>query len=63
MINSGMPFTISNKNCKLIDYDLLDRIIRGIGMETSKSQQLYHRVINRVTPKNLRPTNFNKYEP
>lgn len=36
MNNSGREYLIANKNAKTIDYDLLDRILKGICIDTQK---------------------------
>ena len=30
MINSGLPFIVANKGAAKIDYELIDRIMRGV---------------------------------
>lgn len=47
MVNNGRPFKIGCKDAELIDYDLTDRIVKAITVETSRSQQLYHHLISR----------------
>ena len=42
MINNGRRFTLTTKDAKEIDYDLLDRIVRAITVDTGRSQQVYH---------------------
>lgn len=34
--NAGREYLIANKNCALIDYDILDRIMKGICVDTGK---------------------------
>jgi hypothetical protein len=63
MNNSGREYLLSNKDCKKIDYDLVDRLMKGIRVETLKFQKLYNRLIYRCTPMNLRPTQFNRFVP
>lgn len=63
MNNSGREYLLSNKDCKVIDYDLVDRLIKGIRVDTLKFQKLYNRLLYRQTPINLRPTNFNRFIP
>ena len=36
MNNSGREFLIANKNAPVIDYDLLDRVLKGICIDTNK---------------------------
>ena len=38
MVNNGRPFKLSCKDAELIDYDLTDRIVKAITIETSRSQ-------------------------
>eukprot|EP00347_Sterkiella_histriomuscorum_P004220 403361286 len=61
--NSGRQYAISNKNSKVLDYDLLDRVLKSIQVDTGKFQGLYNRLIFRQTPQNLKPLKFNRYLP
>jgi hypothetical protein len=63
MNNSGREYLLSNKDCKVIDYDLVDRLIKGIRVDTLKFQKLYNRLLYRQTPINLRPSTFNRFIP
>jgi hypothetical protein len=63
MINSGRKYLLSNKNCVQIDYDMVDRLMKGVRVDTMKFQKLYNRLLYRQTPMNLRPTTFNRYIP
>jgi hypothetical protein len=63
MNNSGREYLLSNKDCKVIDYDLVDRLIKGIRVDTLKFQKLYNRLLYRQTPTNLRPSTFNRFIP
>jgi hypothetical protein len=47
MNNSGREYLLSNKNCLRIDYDLLDRLMKGIRVDTLKFQKLYNRLLYR----------------
>lgn len=47
MINSGRNFMVSNKNAPLIDYDLVDRLIRGICVDTLRSQKVFHHLLSK----------------
>ena len=47
MINNGRSFNLACKDAELIDYDLTDRLVKAIPVETSRSQQVYHRLISR----------------
>ena len=63
MNNGSRDFKISNKDCKYIDYDLVDRIIHSIPIDTEKHQGFYHNLIYKKVPKNLRPLNYNLFIP
>jgi len=45
--NSGREYIVNNKGAKTIDYELIDRIIKGIAIDTKKFQKLYNRLIYR----------------
>ena len=47
MNNSGREYLLANKNCAKIDYDIIDRLIKGICIDTQKFQKLYNRLIYR----------------
>jgi len=47
MVNNGRAFKLPCKDAELIDYDLTDRIVKAITVETNRSQQLYHHLISR----------------
>lgn len=47
MNNSGREYLVANKNCAVIDYDLIDRIMKGISVDTLKFQKLYNRLLYR----------------
>jgi hypothetical protein len=34
--NSGRNYVLSNNNCKVIDYDLLDRVMKCVRVDTGK---------------------------
>jgi hypothetical protein len=36
MINSGRKYLISNKNAVKIDYDMVDRLMKGVRVDTLK---------------------------
>jgi hypothetical protein len=36
MNNSGREYLIANKGAKTIDYDLIDRIMKGVRVDTEK---------------------------
>lgn len=45
--NSGREYLIRNKDCVKIDYDLIDKVLKGISIDTTKSQGLYNRLLYR----------------
>jgi hypothetical protein len=45
MTNCGRDFKLCNKDAKYIDYDLVDRIIHAVPIDTSRHQGLYHNLI------------------
>lgn len=47
MYNSDRPFKIKAKNASLIDFNLVDRLIKSVSIETKKSTNLYHHLIER----------------
>lgn len=47
MINSGRKYLLSNKNCVQIDYDMVDRLMKGVRVDTMKFQKLYNRLLYR----------------
>lgn len=47
MNNSGREYLLANKSAAKVDYDLVDRIIKGICVDTLKFSKLYNRLIYR----------------
>ena len=47
MNNSGREYLIRNHECLKIDYDLVDRLMKGIPIDTMKFQKLYNRLLYR----------------
>jgi hypothetical protein len=45
--NSGRHFLINNKQCEVIDFELIDRILKGIQVDARKFQLLYNRLVYR----------------
>jgi len=45
--NCGREYYISSKDCDIIDYDIIDRMIKGVAIDTKKFQKLYHRLLYR----------------
>ena len=48
--NCGRNYTFSNKDAKYFDYDLVDRVIHQIPIDTDKHQALYHNLIYKQIP-------------
>lgn len=63
MNNSGREYLLANKNAVTLDYDLVDRIMKGIQVDTLKFTKLYNRLMYRQTPMNLRPSSFERFVP
>jgi hypothetical protein len=36
---------LTNKDAKLFDYDLIDRVVKAVAIDTEKHQSLYHHLI------------------
>jgi len=36
---------LTNKDAKYIDYDLVDRVVKAVSIDTFKHQSLYHNLI------------------
>lgn len=51
------------RNCEVIDYQLMTSITQGITVDTNRIQRLYHRLISRPMPANLKPTEFTRHLP
>ena len=47
MNNSGREYLLRNKDCAKIDYDMIDRVMKGIRIDTLKFQKLYNRLLYR----------------
>ena len=45
MTSFGRSFSMSNKNAQYLDYDLVDRVIPVVPVDTVKHQSLYHHLI------------------
>ncbi len=61
--NSGRNYSIRNKNAKVIEYDIIDKIMKGISIDTTRSQNAYNRLTFRQLPANLKPTNLYHWVP
>jgi len=60
---SGRTFMIACKNPITIDYELLDRIVKAVNVDTTRSTQVFHHLINKKIPSNLKPLEMNKFYP
>lgn len=47
MRNAGREFYLSTKNAVKIDYNLIDRVIRAICVNTDRSTQVFHHLISK----------------
>ena len=47
MKNAGREFYLSTKNSVKLDYNLIDRVIRAICVETDRSTQVFHHLISK----------------
>jgi hypothetical protein len=47
MCNCERDFELSTEAAKVIDFDLVDRIVKGICIDTLKRGNLYHRTFER----------------
>jgi propanediol dehydratase large subunit len=48
MVNSGRQYFLNNKDVVgIMDYDLIDRLIRGISIDTERSQKVFHHLIDK----------------
>jgi hypothetical protein len=63
MTNGGRDFRMSNKNAVHVNYDLIDRVIHSVPLDTSRHQSLYHNLIYKQVPLNLRPNSYSRYIP
>lgn len=54
---------LTNKDAKMFDYDLIDRVVKAVAIDTEKHQSLYHHLIYKQIPNNLRPHTYYKYYP
>ena len=63
MYNSGRDFILRGKDAVKIDFDILDRILKGVPIDSKKYQKLYNRLTYRQLPANLKPTHFHRYVP
>lgn len=47
MNNAGREYLLANKNAQRIDYELIDRVMKGICVDTMKFAKLYNRLLYR----------------
>uniref|UniRef100_A0A7S3CKH6 Uncharacterized protein n=1 Tax=Strombidium rassoulzadegani TaxID=1082188 RepID=A0A7S3CKH6_9SPIT len=59
----GQKFSFVNKDARKIDYELLDKVIHAITIDTEKFQGLYHNLIYKQVPSNLRPDFYMRHVP
>lgn len=45
MTNCSRDFKFSNLNARYLDYDLVDRLIRSVPVDTERHQTLFHHLI------------------
>ena len=45
MHNCKREFMLTNKDAKMFDYDLIDRVVKAVAIDTEKHQSLYHHLI------------------
>ena len=45
MSNCKRDFVVSNKDAHYIDYDLIDKLIHAVPIDTTRHQSLYHNLI------------------
>lgn len=63
MKNSGRDFTFTNKDVVGMDYDIADRLVRGICIDTTRSQKVFHHILSKQIPANLHADKFTRYLP
>lgn len=47
MQNSGRDFYIAVKNAKDVDYNLIDRLVRAICVDTRRSTGVFHHILHK----------------
>lgn len=55
MVNAGREFYIATKNANSFDFNLIDRIVRAICVETKRCTNVFHHILHKQIPINLRP--------
>lgn len=48
MKNSGREFYIASKNAKDVDFNLIDRLVRAICVDTRRSTAVFHHILNKA---------------
>ena len=61
--NGDREYFFNSKDAEVLDYHIMDKIIRAICIDPKRTQSLYHRLISRQTPRNLKPTEMVKMIP
>ena len=61
--NGDRGYFLTTDNAKFIDYDLVDRIMNSVRIDTVRNQGLYHNLIYKSVPMNLRAQEYNRYLP
>ena len=56
-------YKLSNLNAKTINYDILDRIIHAVPIDSDKFQGLFHHLVYKQVPMNLRPNKLTVHSP
>lgn len=63
MTNCKRDFLLANKEAHYVDYDLVDKIIHAVPIDTERHQSLYHNLIFKRLPANLRPLSLIAHKP
>lgn len=63
MENGDRGYFLTTDNAKTIDYDVIDRIMNSVRIDTVRNQGLYHNLIYKSVPANLRAQEYNRYLP
>jgi hypothetical protein len=61
--NGDRGYFLTTETAKFIDYDLIDRIMNSVRIDTVRHQGLYHNLIYKSVPMNLRAQEYNRYLP
>lgn len=54
--NGNREYFFNSKQAELLNYQIVDKIIRAISVDTRRTQSLYHHLVSRQTPSNLKPS-------